>query len=487
MEQRSLRELRRGASVHDDLRGGDGVHLSRLRLPSVSGHAVSGPIGRARAVTVPSSMFRTMPIADHLSRCAGHQPSAWASGVSGASKLAPPFASGPAAQTHRGHARTWRAPQPSSNGEPSRLAPLEKLPAPSRAVDVRAGHDVRPALRPLAGQRPASAELQPPSKLPVRPSRVHPHIPHIRVPTPSLSPERQGSPQKRTRADRGSPPTEDEDERAVPTPPVLHASWHAGRRLSGATRYTAEPATAAALLSQHDIRPDEARGVSPRAAADTSAASSLPAPADAARPGDDGAAAAVRLRKPPRKKLPRAGLLPPAGSGAPDAPAPSGRAARHAAQPSTHDGAAALAREPCGEASPRADPPAECGCTQQGEPLAASAALALTNWDAGGSFSSRPFSPPVVPISARLVRAKEGAKGSGSPRWPVPALPCAGHSVSAAGVGQNVAGARAATSAASAALTTRETGGAQRPISLRYDATLQCYFDPTTCKYYELV
>lgn len=25
-----------------------------------------------------------------------------------------------------------------------------------------------------------------------------------------------------------------------------------------------------------------------------------------------------------------------------------------------------------------------------------------------------------------------------------------------------------------------------RPISLQYDVTLQCYYDPETCKYYEM-
>ncbi|KAJ1618524.1 hypothetical protein T492DRAFT_891919 [Pavlovales sp. CCMP2436] len=246
------------------------------------------------------------------------------------------------------------------------LAEPAPFAAPRRTekVGLPAGEQL---LRKLGRTRLALGELQLPSRLPVRALPVRPNIPHISVPV-------QSPVGKRTRADRGSPPTEDDEPPAVA--PAVASSRNGSANSSGS-----EPLRIFA----------------------TSAAA----------------------RRPPRKKLPRA-------------------------VPTTADD---WALSPLGPSAKNEPPP----------PVS-------LEWVADGSFHSQPFSPPVVPISARL--ASGGNNGASSAHWPKP---------------EGLSAPPSSAVASGSVEPDRAAGkGPPPPITLRYDSTLQCYFDPSSGKYYEM-
>lgn len=115
-------------------------------------------------------------------------------------------------------------------------------------------------------------------------------------------------------------------------------------------------------------------------------------------------------------------------------------------------------------------PPVQRASSGAGPPLPAPACS-----PARRRSSSPPYSPPVVPISTRRL-----------PRWPVPARApslLGGKAVQQASAPQ--AGAEDSAPACASLLAPLADDG-PRPISLQYDVTLQCYYDPETCKYYEM-
>ena len=390
----------------------------------------------------------------------------------------------------------------SSYAEPTRLAPLDRTHTSDRAGEsaFRAEPAARSLPRVANGLRSALGELQLPSRLPVRMARDRPLVSRIRVPAPSLSPVRHPiSPLKRTRAQRGSPRTPEDDLQPSARPSVAPTAARVptravGSQLGGvraasvaralpeaAAHATGAEDALASLLAAPPSTPSLVLRNARAACADLAEAKPTPEPAlepvalpmsaPLPRPATDAATAAETAEELPpcasprpalrRRRQPRAGLraavvAPALGAISASALVPSVRyiAKQGERAPATCDSPTAAAR-----AEPSAAPPSARGW-----------ALAALTERAGDCASTsgpplQPFSPPIVPLCARRFSssASDAATAAAQDK---------GHATDVAvDVASASAGAIPAPTAA---------------VQLRYDATLHCYFDPKTGKYYEM-